>query len=299
MPRRVRVIVNPISGRGRAKRITPPFLRRLEDHGFEVDHRTTARRGDAMRFAEQTSGLAAVACVGGDGTLNEVLNGLPERNAPPIAFVPCGTSNVAAREFGLPRRPEDVADAVRDGRLRRVDAGVDRNDGRRFLLFAGAGFPSIVVEEFHRRRKGRIFLSQYILWGLRLLRKYPIPRLTVEIDGEVITRDAAWAEVTNAAEYGGPLCFTPHARSDDGLFDVMILPSRLRREPVRMFYAAFLTGVLPIHYRLPDLLFLRGRRVKISATDGARVPVHFDGDPGGEVPVDLEVLPQGACLLVS
>lgn len=297
MRKRIKVIANPISGRGRAARLAPRILYRLHQRGCHLDFLETEKRGDAQRFAEQTSGYGAVACVGGDGTVNEVLNGLPDADAPPLAFIPSGTANVLAKELKLPWRVEGLADVIVDGREIWWDVGLHRLSGRKFLLFAGAGFDSMVVEKFLSKRKKRIHITQYIGWGLKTIPFYRPPKITVEIDGRIVERNAAWVEVSNVSQFGGPLVFTPDARPDDGLFEVMIQKGRRRRDTVRMFFGALFTFLFKTPYRMNDVVFVKGRRVRMWSTNDERVPLQIDGDPAGALPADLELLPGKARLL--
>jgi len=294
---RILVIANPVSGRGKGAHLAREFLRRLRERGCDVDFRETGRPGDARRFAGEAAGFSAVVCVGGDGTVNEVVNGLPPGDAPPLAMVPCGTANVLAKELGLPRDPARLADLVADGREVRWDLGVDRAGGRRFLLFGSAGYDAHVVHVFHAARRGPIRMWQYVLWGLRSILDYRVPRLRVEIDGRPLGADASWVQVSNVSSYGGPLVFTPRAKADDGAFEVMVLRSNRRRDVVRMFWRAILGHFLGLDLPLGGVTFHRARRVRLEAADGQPVPVQVDGDPGGSLPADFEIVPGGIRIL--
>jgi len=298
VPPWIKVIANPVSGSGKAARLARDVVYRLHQRGCRIDFLETRRGGDARRFAADVRGYSAVACVGGDGTVNEVLNGLPERDAPPLAFIPGGTANVLSKELGLPWTVDGLADVVVDGLVVRLDAGVNRRDGRKFLLFAGAGFDSFVCEEFHRRRKGPIHMAQYLFWGVKTIPFFVPPSLTVEVDGTIVDRDAAWVEVCNVAQYGGPLLFSDRAYPDDGLFEIMIQKGRRKRDTGRIFFAALVSYLTRIRYRMRDVVFLKGSRVRVWSSDGRRVPLQIDGDPAGELPAELEVLPRAIRILV-
>lgn len=297
MRSRILVIANPVSGRGKGARVAGKLLERLRERGCTVDFRETRQPGDARRAAGGAAGYDAVACIGGDGTVNEILNGLPPEGAPPLAMAPCGTANVLAKELALPRDPARVADLIADGPEIRWDLGVDRESGRRFILFGSAGYDAHVVHLFHAARRGPIRMWQYVLWGLRSILGYRIPRLRAEIDGRPLAGETSWVLVSNVAAYGGPLVFTPRARPDDGAFEVRLLKSPHRRDVVRMFWGAILARLFGIHLGLGDVTFRRARRVRLEAADGGPVPVQVDGDPGGFLPADFEIVPGGARLL--
>lgn len=297
MRSRILVIANPVSGRGKGARLARALLGRLQGKGCTVDFQETRQAGDARRAAAGAAAFSAVACIGGDGTVNEVVNGLPPAGVPPLTMVPCGTANVLAKELGLPRDPERLADLIVDGPEVRWDLGVDHESGRKFLLFGSAGYDAHVVHLFHAARRGAVRMGQYILWGLKSILDYRVPRLRVEIDGRTLEGEASWVQVSNVASYGGPLVFTPRARADDGVFEVRVLRSNRRRDVVRMFWGAILGYLFGLDVDLGGVTFHRARRVRLASADGALVPVQVDGDPGGFLPADFEIVPGGIRIL--
>jgi YegS/Rv2252/BmrU family lipid kinase len=292
---RIKIIANPISGRGRAAALARAVVQRLKQKGCTVDLQETRRAGDARLLAGDVRGFSVVACIGGDGTVNEVVNGLPDGEVPPLAMIPSGTANVLAKELGLPGSVDGLTRVLLEGREVRWDLGIERHSGRKFLLFASAGYDAHVVHVFHAARTGPIRMWQYFAWGLRSLLDYSVPRIAVEADGREVTSEAAWVQVSNVASYGGPLIFTPHARVDDGHFEVMIQHARHKRDTVRMFFAAICNYVLRIDYPLADVSFVKAHRVRLWSD--APVPVQVDGDPGGHLPADLEIVPGGIRIL--
>ena len=284
---RILVISNPVSGKGRAKRLSRALLDQLRKLGISADLRETARAGDAQRIAATAGDYEVVACIGGDGTMNEGLNGLPDGVL--LAMIPSGTANVMAKELRMPRNAKGLARVLAEGREFQWDMGVDRVNGRRFLLFAGVGYDAHVVHAFHAIRKGTIRMSQYIYWGLKCLFDYKVPRIRVEVDGRVVAEEAAWVLVSNVAAYGGPLAFTPNGRPDSGVFEVMILHSPKLRDTPRLYFGALYNFLTRRRYPFGGVEYLPARRVRLSSPD--RVPMQFDGDPGGHLPADLEILP--------
>ncbi len=294
---RIKIIVNPVSGKGKALRRAEAVTDLLRRQGCTVDLQRTQKAGDACRLAGDCRTFQAVVATGGDGTVNEVLNGLPPApETPALAMIPGGTANVLAKELRLPRTGEGLARVLREGREIVWDLGVDRVSGRKFLLFASAGYDAHVVHVFHAARTGPIQMWQYILWGVKSILGFEVPRITVELDGRRETAEASWVQVSNVPSYGGPLVFTPHAKPDDRIFEVMILHGRRKRDIVRMFWAAIL-GWLGLEVRLGGVTFHAARRVKLASTDGRKVPLQIDGDPGGSLPGDFEVIPGGVRVL--
>jgi len=295
---RVKIIVNPVSGKGKALRLAEAVAGVLKGRGCSVDLQQTRKSGDAKLLAADASGFAAVAATGGDGTVNEVLNGLPLEAGPALAMIPSGTANVLAKELKLSRDPDQLALVLGEGTAAPWDLGVERVGGRRFLLFASAGFDAHVVHIFHAARTGPIRMWQYLWWGLKSILAYDAPRIAVELDGNPVAGDAAWVLVSQVSCYGGPLVLTPGAKPGRGTFEVMIQRGRGRWNLVRLFWSALLGWLIGWKPRPGDVTFHAAKRVKLGSADGREVPVQVDGDPGGRLPVDLELVP-GAIKVVG
>lgn len=253
--------------------------------------------GDATRLAAEALGADAIVAVGGDGTMNEVANGLDPRGAPPIGMVPSGNANVLAKELGVPRDPEALARMIAEGREVAWDLGVEGRSGRRFLLFASAGFDAQVVHDFHRRRSGPITMADYAAWGLRTFTEFRIPSIRVEVDGVVVADGASWAVISNVRNYGGPLVFTPRAKFDDGAFEAMIQRRRHRLDTIHLFGTSVLAWATGIEARPADVTFHSARRVRLESSDGVPVALQIDGEPAGFLPAELDLRAGGLTVL--
>lgn len=290
---RVKIIVNPVSGKGKALRLAEAVAGALKARGCTVDLQQTTKGGDAKRLAADSAGCAAIAATGGDGTVNEVLNGLPADGAPALAMIPSGTANVLAKELKLSRNPDELARVLGEGSAAAWDLGVERVAGRRFLLFASAGYDAHVVHIFHAARTGPIRMWQYLWWGLKSILAYDVPKISVELDGNKVADDAAWVLVSQVSNYGGPLILTPGAKPGRGTFEVMVQRGRGRWNVVRLFWSALLGWLIGWKARPGDVSFHPAKRIKLSSADGRPVPLQVDGDPGGQLPADLELVPGG------
>ncbi len=283
---RIRVIVNPISGRGRGLRLARDVAARCTANGHAVDLRVTGGRGDAERWAAEPDVDVLAAC-GGDGTANEVLNGAPPGRA--VAIVPAGTGNVLAKEFALPRRAPDVAAMLEHGRVRRIDLG--RANGRRFAFMASSGLDAEVVRRVCAARTGKFFLAAYlpIAWSaLRVADRFAID---VDADGARVANGARYVAIANVASYGGPIRICDRAVPDDGWLDLVLLRDPLRGRLFRVV-RALAAGAL---YRLPDALHLRAKSIRLSSA--MPTPWQADGDWGGELPLEISI-EAGACSLL-
>lgn len=290
---RVKIIVNPVSGKGKALRRAEAVAEILRRLGCDVDLQETKAAGDARRLAGDSKGCSAVAATGGDGTVNEVLNGFPEQGAPALAMIPSGTANVLAKELRLPRDPDDLARVLREGKEALWDLGVERESGRRFLLFASAGYDAHVVRIFHAARTGPIAMWQYVYWGLKSILAYDVPRIAVDLDGRRLAEEASWVLVSQVAAYGGPLVFTPGATPGRGTFEVMVQRGRSRWNLLRIFWSALMKRLFGWKGSPGDVSFHQAKRIRLTSADGRVVPLQIDGDPGGQLPADLDIVAGG------
>ena len=286
---RVLLIVNPASGR-RRHRLTERVKDVLDDGPRRVELLETASAGDARRVAaDAPDDIARIVAVGGDGTLNEVLDGLAGRDIP-VAVIPTGTANILARAMRIPLGIVGSAHLARDGRWRRMDVG--RTDRGSFVAVASAGFDAAVVHAFAATRQSNIAMRDYVAPVLNMFLRYGFPKVSVTCDGRKITDRATTVIVGNTPVYGAPCTPTPNASPYDGLLDVAVFTS----STLPGFLTQIAAATFGWHDALPGVYMLRARRVE--CTSAANVPVQKDGDPAGRLPVTFEIAP-GALRLVA
>ena len=300
----VLLILNPIAGR-RRRGLVDAVVGRVRAEGWTVDVVETAAEGDACCLAEtcDASRYRVIAVAGGDGTINEVVNGLSRRSAtaPPLAIVPLGTANVLAHELGLGFSPQSVARTMTAGRELLMwpgeanECGAGCRPPRCFSLMAGAGFDAKVVAGVTAPLKRRWGRGAYVWRSLVEAWRYRPVRYAVEVDGE--TQEAASVIVTRARHYAGPYVVAPEAALDKPLLHVCLFERWGWMHALR-FGAALLRGALP---RTPGYRVLAGHRVRISVTDDAgerrRQPVQIDGDDALTLPVSIGLAPRGVRVL--
>ncbi len=277
--KRILVVHNPTAGQASHRRLEA-VVARLRAGGAEVDLRATSRRGDAERFAgEADAGVHDVLAVaGGDGTVNEAVNGLTPA-APPLAILPTGTANVLAWEIGLGTTVARVADTMLHGRAQAVRAG--RVDERRFLAMAGVGFDARVVAGVDLALKRHLGKAAYLWQGLKEAWSGDFPMHELEIDGR--RERAAAAIIANGRLYAGRYLVAPGARLDDGRLHVCLF-----RTPGRL--AALRYGLsmgLGRLNRLADYEVIPAERVVVSTPTGG--PVQGDGDIMAALPARFDV----------
>lgn len=284
---RLLVIYNPIAGR-RRRRFLSRVLEALERRGLSVRLEPTRRRGDAEALARgaRTGGADRVVVAGGDGTINEALNGL-EGPVPPLGIVPLGTANVLAHELGLGARAEAVAAAIAEGSPRAVTLGLV--NGRRFSMMAGVGFDAHVVRDVSPRLKRAIGKGAYALETLRQLLVFAPRTYDLRIDGAA--HRAASVIVCNGHYYGGKFVAAPAARLDAPEFQVVLF-GRAGRLAILRYALALAFGRLPA---LADVTILPARTVEIAGPTGE--PVQADGDILAHLPARFDAVPEAAKLV--
>ncbi len=284
--RQVAIFANPVAGSGRFHHIIDELTAALERLGLAASIcRHRAELTDWL--GQQGPDVRCVVAAGGDGTLGEVLNRAP---GVPVALLPLGTENLAARHVAADRSAERLAAAIAAGRLRRIDLG--RANGRWFSLMASAGFDAEVVRLLHRHRRGTISRLTYVAPILKALFGYPYPVVEVEIPDTGERLRGAHVFAFNLPEYGFGLPIGRTAHANDGLLDVLILerPGVLN---LFRYLAALLTGR---HLQLGDVKYRRVREVRLSCE--FETPLQIDGDPAGPLPATIEVVP-GALRLIT
>jgi YegS/Rv2252/BmrU family lipid kinase len=287
----VRIIVNPISGRGHDPRFVAELARHTTLRGFTVETLTTRGPGHARDLAHETPDDArCVVSIGGDGTHREVLSGLLHRPVP-ACIVPTGTENVLGRTFRLTGMLRETIGTIQNGQRVGLDVGLA--NGHPFLMFSGVGFDAAVTEEVHKNRTGPISRSAYYLPIVRMWWKYGFPPMAVTVDGRLLTDDAGVLLVANTPLYGDNLRMAPLAVGDDGLLDVVCYRARDRWQMLRHFIRTRLGR----HLGHPLVAFGRGRRIEIACRERT-LPVQVDGDAISTTPVTYTVLPKAVQLLL-
>lgn len=274
MPKRVLIIHNPVSGWFRQHRFAR-FVAALEAHGHGVDIFRTRAPGHASRIAAELAGdIDVVVAAGGDGTINEVVNGLGA-GAPPLAIMPLGTANVLAHELGQGLSVKAALAAVEHGRALAFRPG--RIGGKLFVLMVSSGVDARVVARVRGGPGKRLFGQlAYAAAALREIFR-DAPMVEAEIDGAPAR--AALMIVTRGRCYGGPFPIAPAARLED---------------PALWLVTVSKPGVWPLI--AAGLALLAGLAADLDAVAVRRVgTVRFQGD--GTVPVqcdgDLMVSPVG------
>jgi YegS/Rv2252/BmrU family lipid kinase len=283
--RRLLVVFNPTAG-NRSRRKLAAWLTAATSLGAVPEVAETTHHGHAMELARSAdpARFDAVVAAGGDGTINDVINGLAQSEVP-LAILPLGTANVLAAELGLPRRVGELAriaafapaSVIWPGELLAPGTGT----ARRFLLMAGVGFDAAVVERIDlavKRRTGRVAYAASILGRLRDYHHRPCRAI---IDGVAV--EPASLIVSRARFYGGRYLLAPTACLSEKRLDVVLFERSGRRAAVA-YLASLLCGTLA---RRRDVRILSAVSLELIGPAGA--PVQVDGDICARLPIALRV----------
>lgn len=253
-------------------------LELLDEAGCTHEVKETRAAGDAARFVAEASpeSVDAIAIAGGDGTINDAINGI-HPGTPPVGLIPLGTANVLAHEIGLPSDPASIAATLIRGDSRAVVPG--QVNGRRFMMMASIGFDAHVVSGVRGEVKRRIGKVVYALSAMRQLVRYPCPHLTATVDGEPVT--AATLVVSRGRLYGGRFIMAPDADLTKPEFHVSIFRRKGRLAMVG--YSAALPLGLLTRWKL--IRHVTARSVEVSDRPGD--PVQADGDVTTCLPVRI------------
>jgi len=286
--RRAALIYNPRSGRQRHASQLEAILATLRAGGFEIEPVPTAFAGQATELArERRQDSEAVFSFGGDGTAREVAAGLLGGTAA-LGVLPGGTANLLALALGLPRDPVAAATVLRDLPPRPFDVGLA--SGVPFLMMVSAGLDAAMLASLDTRLKWRYGKPALIGQGLREWWRYPYPMLEVTVDGERL--EASFVSVSNIPYYAGAYRLAPKARTDDGLFELVLF-----RGTGRAATFAFAFDVLrAAHVRRRDVEIRQVREVTLAGPGGSLAQV--DGDVCQErLPLSIRLAPERLLML--
>jgi YegS/Rv2252/BmrU family lipid kinase len=296
MSMRTCIIFNPAARGERARH----FRERLGIIAAKAELRPTTCPGDARRLAAVAvaDGFEIVVAAGGDGTVNEVLNGIGDApdglNRACLAVLPLGTVNVFAREIRMPKNVDAAWTVILTGKETRIDLpqaqfGVEKEPQRRyFAQMAGAGWDSLAVERVSLKLKKRIGGAAYVVAGLQALIK-SLPEIIVS-DG-ILSLTGRLVLIGNGIFYGGSYRVFPLADLRDGLLEVTILPRLGFFSLLRALYGLGFNAL----YTTGQARHLRGR--SITLTSAAPVPFHVEGENVGFLPTEFTIQ-QGALRVI-
>lgn len=266
----------------------------LRREGWDVTVSITERAGHATDVAREAAAqmIDVVIANGGDGTINEVVNGLAGSETA-LAVLPSGTANVWAKEIGVSRDPAQAMRVVLTGRRERVDLGVattPHSGARHFLLMAGIGLDAEIIPRVNPGLKRRTGALAYVLAAVPTAVRTRPWATHMTVDGTEVETPMYWLVVGNTRNYGGLVHITHHARAASGELDAVLMRRgglHLLPDGVRV--------LLKRHEHSPNVHYRPVRELSIE-TPG--IPFQLDGDDCGDTPVVLSVRPSALTVIV-
>lgn len=291
MSKRARLIYNPTSGREEGRKRLVDILQRLDAAGIETTTHATEGEGDATRCAAEAidNGYDIIIACGGDGTLNEVIDGMSRKeHRPPLGIIPFGTTNDFARALGIPRNWEEACELIARQELRAVDVGrvYTGNLAKHFINIAGGGVLTELSYEVPSKLKTVIGQLAYYMKGLEKMTRLRPTELRMNVEGHGEFHDEFMLFlITNTNSVGGFEKLAPSASINDGLFDVLLVKKCNIAEFIRIAAMA-LRGE---HLNDPHVIHMQTNRVEVTTPE--YVEINLDGELGGSLPASFEVLP--------
>ena len=290
---RIALVVKPPADEGRLEELRR-VVGALRAEGHEVRARLTFERDDALRLARRAARarVDVVVAAGGDGTINEVVNGLAgSRWQPRLAVLPFGTANDFAAGLGIPADPGDALEVAVSGRAVAADVGVV-ND-RCFINVSTGGFGAEATKHAPLRQKRLLGRFAYVLTGARKLLRWTPARARFLADGRIIHEGAfAFFAVGNARRTGGGTRVTPRAEFGDGRLDVTVVCGGSRLD----FLSLLPDLRAGTHLQSPDVVYLRAERFEVEPEGTLAVNADGEGVEGDRFAYRL--LPRPLSLMV-
>jgi diacylglycerol kinase (ATP) len=292
-----KVIVNPAAGAGKSGKLWPKISGLFKRHGLRFEHDITEAPGHAIELARTAAGKGydMVVSVGGDGTINEIVNGLYAAGGLSdalLGIVSTGTGSDYIRTVGVPRQYEDACRCFLQPKKRTVDIGMieyAKNGGREerlFVNFAGMGFDAEIVRRTTQQYKSMGAMPSYLLGLLTTLVSYGNKKIKLVVDGVEEERRVCTVIMNNGRYGGGGMLTAPHAELSDGLLDVLVVGD-MSKPDLLMSLPRIYKGT---HLTHPKVAMKKAKEIEI-ASCGQRMHLQADGELLGEAPARFRILP--------
>lgn len=298
------VIVNPNAGNKKGRRDWDEISKLLDASGFKYEARFTVRRYHATELSSEgvSLGYRRIIIIGGDGTMNEVVNGIFSQDLCPsveviIGMITVGTGNDWGKMYNIPKDYKKAIDAIKAGKTRLQDIGRavysinGRTEQRYFANIAGLGFDASVVERTNfQKSRGK---SSYYSALLKSLSSYRTTNTRVKVNDKSTENDTFSISIGIGKFSGGGMMQTPEALIDDGLFDITVIKSMTKIEIIRSLKKLYDGSILD-H---PKIISLKGERIRIESDP--EINLEVDGESLGNSPIDFNIIPKSLCAIYA
>jgi len=300
---KIRLIINPYAGiqKKRISKIKENLFLEKENKtekeimnffkkvNLKIDVKRTKKAEHATSIARDSKEYNTIIVAGGDGTINEVINGIKNFKTK-IGIIPLGSENVMAKELNIPLKLKKACEIILKGKTKEVDIGVANK--KRFIFVSGIGFDAKAISNIRPKLKQLIGKHSYTVAGFKTLFEHQPKELNIKIDNEKEIIKGYFAVVSNTKKYGGNLLITPDAKIDDGFLDLCVFKNKdvlsmmIYLLSARVGQIKSITGIK--HYKI--------KSAKITSKE--KVLFHRDAEIGGTTPVNISILPKRIRLFV-
>lgn len=291
------LIINPSAGGGKARKSIVKIKEFFKKNNANLVVRQTSEAKEATKIARRSRRKYDIIIAGGgDGTVNEVINGIVRHRIPlkkyrvMMGIIPFGTENVLAREFSIPSDPIEACKVILKGKSQLIDLGKAKR--RYFVLMCGIGFDAQVASKVGGWLKKILGTHAFTLTVAKELLLYNPSELTIRIKDKKIK--GYYAVVSNAKYYGGGLRLSSsYTNIKDGLLDVCVLKNKDLLSMLRYIFSAYKTKL----HKEPDVKYYKAKRVRIKSKEP--MLVHVDAEVVGKTPVTVKIVPKVLDLIVA
>lgn len=293
--KKVKLIINPSSGRQMIENRIDYLCKLLLDDGYIVGKFFTKKKDDAMNETIKTckEGWDIIVVSGGDGTVNEVAKGIAKsENKVPVAILSSGTVNDFANYMNIPNRINDFFNMIKREQIIDIDLG--KIDDNYFVNVAAGGLLTTVGYQVQPEAKAILGRLAYYFEGLRELVTQGLEPITVSFESEEYTseEEILLFLVSNSSSIGGFKKLAPDADVLDGLLDVLIIRDSDVPELANIFFNV-LTGE---HINHPNVVYFKTKNIRVKTNKD--VPIDIDGEYGGRLPANFQVVPKGMKIFI-
>jgi len=294
------LIVNPTAGGGKRVRQLDEARRIFRSAGIETELQNTTAPAEATVLAQRAVRQARelVIVCGGDGTVNEVVNGLACSQVP-LAVLPAGTANVLAKELSLPWNLSRAAERITRAQYRRIALGLaipEQSSGepRYFLSVAGAGADGALVSAVRPEIKRKAGILAYWQEGFRQLTRYDFPLFQTTMAGSALNVDASLVIVGRTKHYGGPFKITTEADLLRPEFELAFVTTRSAWRYIAYLPLIWIGKLRSARY----VRFYKTSSLQCATTGSSPVQIQVDGEPAGRLPVEFRIVPDALTLAI-
>lgn len=279
-------VVNPTAGRGDGLKRGEQIQKFATLWGMDYQIVYTNHPGQGYDLAKKgvVEGAEVLIAVGGDGTVNEVMQGVIDADGVQkiyMGIIPAGTGNDLARTLEIPFDVEEALRVVEQGKIKMLDLG--KVQGEHFINVAGIGFDAAVGEEINLNVKKLKGTAAYIYGVFKMLLQYKSPQITIRIDETVLKGRYFLVAIANAKYYGGGMMIAPDAEVADGYYDVVVVKDVKQLEVIKVLPSIFRGK----HISHPAVQVYRGKKIQLESNE--RVLVQTDGEIRGTLPMTFEL----------